>query len=106
MFLLLFGSLAINFCRQIILQNRANKRLAIKERELAELQEKNRWLKEELGETGKAEFLEQQAAKLFSMTKDGKPILLEESVSGGENLERELNLKIPNYLKWWKLFWK
>lgn len=105
-FFLIFLGFIVGVFRQIGIYFRTNRRLALRQKELRELEEKNRALKVRLEEVQSPKFLDEQARKLLGAGDNrGIPVGLPAVGSEEEKLTPEVEESIlPNYLRWWKLF--
>lgn len=102
--LVLLGSL-VGCLRQASTYFYTNRRLAKKERELKQLEEKNRALKIRLEEVEKPEFLDEQARKLLGMGDASKEVSIRPTTAPEtKTVIKEVKSELSNFQKWWQLF--
>ncbi len=101
--------IALNLITQIVHTLKSTDRLNDVITEVHKLEIKNRELKEKLTKIGTTDFIEQQARDKLGLGKSGETVVIiaEEKVrqilgaSSSGVIER-----LPNWLGWWKLFFK
>ena len=86
LFLIIFFSLLINFFRQVLFYRRINRHLLAEKEELQVLEKKNQELKLRLEEVKKQGFLDGLSPTQFP------------GITNPEEVE------LPNFKKWWRLF--
>lgn len=102
--LVLLGSL-VGCLKQASIYFYTNRRLAQKERELKQLEEKNRALKIRLEEVEKPEFLDEQARKLLGMGDASRGASIRPTTAPEtKTVTKEVKSELPNFQKWWQLF--
>lgn len=94
-----------NLINQIITISKAGDRLTEALADLHQLEVKNKQLKEELKLVKTPEFIEKEARNKLGLTKEGETLVIipEETfkkIIGSDKVE----IKLPNPLGWWKLF--
>lgn len=99
-------SLIINLSRDILRLIKAGGQIKLTEEELAEKSQENKQLLEKKKFYTSEEFVEEEARNKLNMARPGETIVvLPQNVSelvGRE--EKEVFQEIPNWQKWWKLF--
>ena len=93
--------------RQYLVNRQVSEILASKEQVLSQELQKNQGLKEKLVEIEKPDFIEKQAYEKLGLVKVGSDIL--EKLNQEEpiidlQLEEEKTEQIPNWKRWWELF--
>lgn len=107
--LLIFGLyLIVSFSRDIFNLFQKGKEVEKEQLKLEELQIKNEELKRQLGYVKSAEFLEKEAREKLGLAREGEVVVilpenLEELISGNQS-QISVNQEIPNWKKWWNLF--
>ena len=95
-------NILISMCKQVIVQKKIGRNLAKKQAELRLLEEENSRLKSRLQEVGTLSFLDEEAARLLGMSRNGLPL---EKENKKEELSRPVEqIIVPNYQKWFDLF--
>lgn len=96
-----------NLIGQIIAAVSSSERLSQAAEELYQLEAKNKELKKTLSEVKSTDFIEKQARDKLGLIKEGETIV----IIPNEALERVLGeskkleeIKLPNWLGWWKVF--
>lgn len=105
MILGLFYSLGRQVYESLKIGNRLDQEAA----ELVNLQQKNAELKRKLVEVDSLKFIESQARDKLNMSRVGETVVIisKEELDNVLGMEIEKKLEqIPNWLGWWKLFWK
>lgn len=95
-------SLAVNLTKQFLLYNRLEHNLAAKKEALLQLEEKNQVLKARLEEVQKPYFSQNEVNKLLGEEGWGKVTPTVVPVKPETSLSSEVQL--PNYRRWWQLF--
>lgn len=107
--LLLFGLyLIVSFSRDILDLYQKSKEIGKEQLKLEELQIKNEELKKQLEYVKSAEFLEKETREKLGLAKEGEAVVIlpenvEELISGNQS-QISANQQIPNWKKWWRLF--
>lgn len=100
---------SVNLIGQIFEATKSSDRLSQEAEELYKLQEENKQLKKRLSETQSEQFLEEQARNKLGLVKKGETLVViaEEKIRevlGATQSAQELRL--PNWLGWWRIFFK
>lgn len=98
-----------NLIKQISDAIKSSERLSQEADSLSQLQDQNKQLKEKLAQIQSPEFIEEQARNKLGLAKLGETIVVipEEKlkeVLGASQSAQEVRL--PNWLGWWRLFFK
>ncbi len=69
---------------------------------------KNRELKKKLAEVNSIEFIEKQARNKLGLSKIGETIVIipEEKLKSVLGVTQSAEIRLPNWLGWWKVFFK
>jgi len=99
-------SLIVSLSRDVLRLIRASGQVELAEEKLAEAEQKNRELLGEKDYFNSEEFIEKEARNKLNMAKPGETIVvlpqnLAELVG---RKEKEVSQEIPNWQKWWGLF--
>lgn len=99
--------IAYNLIGRIIEAVSSSERLSQAAEELYQLEMKNKELKKTLSEIKSTDFIEKQARDKLGLAKEGEtvviipPEVLERVLGESKRLEE---VKLPNWLGWWKVF--
>lgn len=107
LFLFIFGLyLIVSLSRNLFSLIRKGGEIKKENLKLTSLEEENRQLKEQLEFSDSQEFIEREARDKLGMAKEGEQVLVLPSNLGKITLPQteEKETEIPNWKKWWNLF--
>lgn len=107
--LVAFLIIGYNLFGQIISTLKSGERLDLAAEKLHQLEIKNRELKKRLEQVKSPEFIEQQSRDKLGLVREGETLIVipEERIDQILSLNKKMEeVKLPNPLGWWKLFFK
>lgn len=108
-FILISLVIAYNLLKQITETLDSSKRLSRVVEEIAELEGRNKELKKKLEEIKSEEFVEEQARNKLGLVKSGETLVIISDIKIKQTLESSTSAqenRLPNWLGWWKVFFK
>jgi len=106
-FLFLLGFyLIISLSRNILTLVKKGEEIKKQNLKVSELKEKNKELKTRLEYVSSEEFIEKEAREKLGMAKPGEEILVlpENVLEKNKTKDKENEEELPNFKKWWRLF--
>ncbi len=97
-----------NLLKQISDALKSGDRLSSAAEIVYKLEAKNRELKKKLTEINSAEFIEKQARNKLGLSKNGETIVIipEEKLKSILGASHSAEIRLPNWLGWWRVFFK
>lgn len=98
--------IAYNLITQIIAAVKSGERLSQAAEVVYKLEIKNKQLKKKLSQVQSAEFIEQQARDKLDLSKAGEVLMIipEEKIKQILGASQTAQIRLPNWLGWWKVF--
>ncbi|MBI2600401.1 septum formation initiator family protein [Candidatus Daviesbacteria bacterium] len=107
--IVIVGIIIANLIAQLFDATKSSDRLSQAAEELYKLEVKNKELKKRLQQVRSSEFIEEQARNKLGLGKKGETVVIipEEKIQQvlGES-RKNLEEKLPNWLGWWKVFFR
>ena len=100
--------LAYNLIRQINDAVHSSERLSAQAEAVYQLEAKNKELKNKLSDIQSPEFIEHQARNKLGLGKVGETIIIipEEKLKQVLGVPESAQIRLPNWLGWWRVFFK
>lgn len=100
--------IAYNILIQITDALKSGERLSSQAEVVYQLEAKNRQLKKKLSEVQSPQFIEEQARNKLGLGKAGETIVIipEEKLKQVLGTSQSAEVRLPNWLGWWKVFFK
>lgn len=97
-----------NLVNQIIEATRSGERLSEAADVVYKLETKNKQLKNKLSQIQSPQFLEEEIRNKLGMSKKGETVVVipEEKLKSVLGASQAAEIKLPNWLGWWKIFFK
>lgn len=99
---------AYNLINQIISAVKSGERLSQAADAVYQLEAKNRKLKQKLSQIRSAEFIEEEVRNKLGLSKKGETVIVipEEKLKAVLGASSSAQVRLPNWLGWWKVFFK
>ncbi len=106
--ILLVFVIVYNLLVQIFDALKSGERLSVAADKVYHLQVKNKELKEKLFQTELPEFIEQQARDKLGLGKNGETVVIipEDKLKLIMGVSQSVEVRVPNWLGWWKVFFR
>ncbi|MBI2039620.1 septum formation initiator family protein [Candidatus Microgenomates bacterium] len=106
--ILIMFLIGYNLINQISDALKSSERLSQEADNLAQLQAQNRQLKEKLSQIQSEEFIEEQARNKLGLAKAGETVVIipEEKLKEVLGTSESAQIRLPNWLGWWRLFFR
>lgn len=106
--ILVASLIAYNLINQISDATKSSERLSQEADNLAQLQAQNKQLKEKLSQIQSDEFIEEQARNKLGLAKAGETVVIipEERLKEVLGTTESAQIRLPNWLGWWRLFFR
>lgn len=100
--------IAYNLLSQILQAVKSSERLSSEAEDLFKLEAKNKQLKSKLSQIRSPEFIEKEARNKLGLAKPGETVIIipDEKIKAILQASSSAQIRLPNPLGWWRLFFK